>query len=253
MIPQAQLAIQDRKYAHALTLLYQHLSKSDEQLDLIARCILQILKIDEFSLSSTLPALLQDEPSNRTLRMIAGSMLRCIQIAEENGLSIGTLPDNHHQVDFEITIQQDQPHLQIYARQSQEEEGLSKEQTRALMEEYLSILSSGDHNTLHNMAAKLSQLGEYEKSNDCLERGMAVAGEPDARALNMLGTNHFYLGDFEQAIAYYLLAKDAGAHVSIVEYNVWEAAGEILKRRPEERPRWTALYTEHFPDAKRPL
>lgn len=124
---------------------------------------------------------------------------------------------------------------------------------QALAEDLQQILDGGDAKQLNNLASRLAQAGDYTRSNAALERWLAVSGAPDPNALNLLGSNHYFLEDFEQAISYYLLALSAGAPKEIIEYNVWESCGELIQRHPEQRAQWRALYREHFPDGARTL
>ena len=179
---------------------------------------------------------------------------RGCEILNDKGIKLGQEESN---LSFGITGDENKGiSLDIFAKISEQEQGLSKRQAEDLHSALENMLSSNSElSKMLNIAAQLSSSGRYEESNMALEKILARYPEDAATCLNMMGANFFFLQDYPKAIDFYLKALKQGESKEMIEFNVWEACVELMKQATDETQRnhWRTLYRQHFPQGERSL
>lgn len=64
--------------------------------------------------------------------------------------------------------------------------------------------------------------------------------------LSQVGAAYYFLNDFNQAIDYYVQAKENGADDSMMDDNIWEACEAIYENSQDKAA--IQKYLEHYPD-----
>ena len=105
------------------------------------------------------------------------------------------------------------------------------------------------YNSIFNQACRLIPKGQYEEaiamfsvieenSTDTHEKG---------NCQNQIGVCHFFLGDFEKAIGFYVQSYKSGFNKSMMDDNIWEACEELMKK-DGDKAKWAQYYLSILPD-----
>lgn len=108
-------------------------------------------------------------------------------------------------------------------------------------------LAPGSASGYNNLGAALQSAGKFEGAADAYRRSLALA--PSASAHSNLGTMHFYLGSFAEAVEEYR----AAAALAGENMTMWGNLADALWRLPQERDEAVATYRRAIGLAERDL
>jgi tetratricopeptide (TPR) repeat protein len=111
-------------------------------------------------------------------------------------------------------------------------ESLSKEEIVALRNKFLAEFDGDmkDEDQAINFAARLMDNEQY---NQAIAYFSAIAIQyPHEQGLCecQIGAAYYFLGDYEQAIEYYLAAREHGMNEDMMDDNIWEACETIFQK-----------------------
>lgn len=112
-------------------------------------------------------------------------------------------------------------------------------------------MDEDEYNSDFNQACRLIPQRQYteaimlfesirEHSTDAYEKGSCE---------NLIGACHFFLGDFEKALAFYSQSFHSGYDKEVNDYNIWEACEELMKI-DGNKAKWSQYYLELLPDGQ---
>jgi TolA-binding protein len=107
---------------------------------------------------------------------------------------------------------------------------LSKEELQTLRAEFLNEVSQNPENYAFNFASQLMLNGQYK---ECIAYYSAIAEQyPQKQGLceSQIGAAYYFLGNYVEAIEYYLQARDNGMNPDMMDDNIWEACETIYQK-----------------------
>lgn len=174
-----------------------------------------------------------------------------IGMLDGQDLPIGSREDPTIRLGF--FLEKDKINAHLYGKISSNPTGLNSEDALALQEVFLETMEgNSNYQQMINLASRLSNQGEYQNSNDLLEKIIGQYPNEKASSLNLIGANWFFLANYEKAIEYYVQALEAGENEEMIDFNVWEACRELHKGADtaEEALQWENYYKRLFPQGK---
>ncbi|WP_299452479.1 hypothetical protein [uncultured Microscilla sp.] len=184
-------------------------------------------------------------------RHLVDAFYQGLRLLKEQGVPIGVNQDPHIKLGF--FLEHGKINVHLYGKISNSPSGLNSVEAQQLQDAFLQIMDTGsNYQQMINLAARLSNQGQYEDSNTLLVKIIEQYPEEKASSLNLIGANWFFLTNYEQAIEYYVKARDAGESEDMIDFNVWEACRELYKEAdtPEEALHWKNYYKRLFPQGK---
>ena len=184
-------------------------------------------------------------------RYLVHALHQGLGLLKEQEKPIGTNQNPHIKLGF--FLKDGKINVHLYGKISSSPAGLSPQEAQALQDSFLEVMEEGgDYAQMMNTAARLSNQGQYEASNELLAKIIEQYPAEQASSLNLIGANWFFLEDYEKAIDYYVKALEAGESKEMIDFNVWEACRELYKgaETPEEALRWKNYYQRLFPEGK---
>ena len=107
--------------------------------------------------------------------------------------------------------------------------GISRNTAGRMQDQYLERLAMDDLDTAINLAARQLLDGDYEKSIQSYVNIKSIWPEQTGMANSQIGAAYFFLGKYDQAIEYYVSARELGADASMMDDNIWEACETLFK------------------------
>jgi tetratricopeptide (TPR) repeat protein len=107
--------------------------------------------------------------------------------------------------------------------------GMSMNQALKLHDTVVSMLSPADRASAVNAAARLMLEGQYAAAIDAYTKIGETDPEKRGTAASQIGVGHFFLGRYEDAIAWYRHALGHGEDARMMQDNIEEAEAELRK------------------------
>ncbi|MCC5944593.1 MAG: hypothetical protein JJT94_06630 [Bernardetiaceae bacterium] len=142
--------------------------------------------------------------------------------------------------------------VEVFGFASKEAEagkGLDQAQIQQYQAAFLQVLETSDEDRAFNFAAQLMAKGAYQ---NCIQAYQQLCERyPDQRGTceGQIGAAYFFLGEYEQAIHYYLEAREHDAsNADMMDDNIWEACETIYNEHGNRRA--IEQYAVYCPDGK---
>ncbi len=120
----------------------------------------------------------------------------------------------------------------VYGFASKEAEsgkGLDQDQLLQLREQLLQVMATNDRDKEFNFASGLMLKGAYQPCIEAYEKLMEKYPDSLGSCESQIGAAHFFLGDYEKAIQFYLQARDHGMDADMMDDNLWEACDTLYQ------------------------
>lgn len=118
-------------------------------------------------------------------------------------------------------------------------------------------IAEDDENEMMRNASKLMTSGKFSESLDLYKK--LSENYPNNKGLyeSQIGVAYHFLGDYENAVAYYISSLNNGGDKSMMDDNIWEAAEAFSKLEFQEKDSSTTnttklieKYWELFPNGR---
>ncbi|WP_130736787.1 tol-pal system YbgF family protein [Flavobacterium sp. J27] len=118
-------------------------------------------------------------------------------------------------------------------------------------------IAQNDENEMMRNASKLMTSGKFSESLDLYKK--LSENYPNNKGLyeSQIGVAYHFLGDYENAVAYYISSLNNGGDKSMMDDNIWEAAEAFSKLESQEKGSSTTnttklieKYWELFPNGR---
>lgn len=109
-----------------------------------------------------------------------------------------------------------------------ENRGVSFEEARHLQSKFLRVMELDSRSAQFNMASVMMLHGAYEV---CIAAYEVLSRKyPDALGdcLGQIGLAHFFKKEYNEALEFYLMARDVGADTEMMDDNIWEVCETIF-------------------------
>lgn len=105
-----------------------------------------------------------------------------------------------------------------------------------------------DYNNAFNQACRLVPKGQYAEAMDMFEKVKANSNDTAQKGTcdNQIGVCHFFLGDYEKAIASYASSITNGFDKDMADDNIWEACEKLMKKE-NDKAKWAWHYLNILP------
>jgi tetratricopeptide (TPR) repeat protein len=127
-----------------------------------------------------------------------------------------------------------------------EGEVLTKEELQTLRIKFLGEVSQNNESQAMNFAAQLMMKAQYKQT---IAYYSAIAIQyPVKQGLceSQIGAAYYFLGDYTQAIEYYVQARENGMNPDMMDDNIWEACETIYQKTNQLNA--IALYLKLCPE-----
>ncbi|MFC6095548.1 tol-pal system YbgF family protein [Flavobacterium qiangtangense] len=112
-------------------------------------------------------------------------------------------------------------------------------------------MDAATYNSVFNQACRLIPKKQYneaialfsaiaENSTDTVEKGSCES---------QIGVCHFFLGDYEKALEFYIKSYNTGYDEEMADFNIWEVCEKLMKA-DGDNARWSQQYLNIFPNGK---
>ncbi|MNP56096.1 hypothetical protein D3C76_1507940 [compost metagenome] len=99
-----------------------------------------------------------------------------------------------------------------------------------------------------NKASELMLNKDFEGSIRAYEAVMLNYPERKGTCLGQIGVAEFFLGHYEEALAYYIESKENGEDTHMTEDNIWEVC-EVLYNKDSSKE-WIEKYVSLYPQGR---
>lgn len=115
-------------------------------------------------------------------------------------------------------------------------------------QEYLKSAPVAQDNEENKMRAASSALtgGDFPKASLLYHELAEEYPQNKGLYLSQVGVAKFFLNEYEEAIKYYLQAKDNGADNNMMDDNIWEACEALYNKAQDKQ--YIQKYMEYFPN-----
>ena len=112
-------------------------------------------------------------------------------------------------------------------------------------------MDANDYNSIFNQACRLIPKKQYAEAIALFEsvRENSDDAYEKASCESQIGVCHFFMGDFEKALAFYTDSFRSGYDKDVIDYNIWEACEELMKI-DGNKAKWSQQYLEVLPDGQ---
>jgi tetratricopeptide (TPR) repeat protein len=110
-------------------------------------------------------------------------------------------------------------------------QGISFEEAKQLRESFLAIAEQDDESAAFNAASDLMLSKAF---SECIQAYKQLSEKYPNRqgdCYSQIGAAYYFLEDYEQAIRFYVLARDSGADEDMMDDNIWEACETIYRKK----------------------
>jgi len=128
---------------------------------------------------------------------------------------------------------------------------VSMEEMEAVQEFLEEKMDPDEYNSSFNKACRLIPQRQYTEAITMFEsiRGNSADAYEKGSCENQIGACHFFLGDFEKALEFYIKSFHSGYDKRVIDYNIWEACEELMKI-DGNKAKWSQHYLELLPDGE---
>jgi tetratricopeptide (TPR) repeat protein len=118
------------------------------------------------------------------------------------------------------------------SKEAEEGKGLDQAQIQKFQTEFLSILDTNDEQKAVNFAANLMGKGAFQPCIEAYQKLCEKYPHRKGTFEGQIGAAYFFLGDYEQAIQYYLQARaNDASNADMMDDNIWEACETIYNEQ----------------------
>jgi tetratricopeptide (TPR) repeat protein len=93
---------------------------------------------------------------------------------------------------------------------------------------------ASNENAMMRQATSCMTSGKFQESIDLYQQLATAYPARKDTYLSQIGAGHYFLGDYMQAIDYYVQARDLGSNASMMDDNIWEACETIYKNTQDK-------------------
>jgi tetratricopeptide (TPR) repeat protein len=124
--------------------------------------------------------------------------------------------------------------------------GMTHEEALNLQTDLLKQLELGNSAKAINAAATMMMKKMYNEAIAAYQHIAEKFPKEKGTAHGQIGAAHFFKGDYEKAIEYYVSARSNGEHAGMMDDNIWEACETLYKQSQDKK--WANKYLELCPE-----
>ncbi len=93
---------------------------------------------------------------------------------------------------------------------------------------------ASNENAMMRQATSLMTSRKFQESIDVYQQLATAFPARKDTYLSQVGVGYYFLGDYVQAIDYYVKARDLGSNAGMMDDNIWEACEAIYKNTQDK-------------------